>query len=186
MEVAMTWPSGPRIQAERSTQRKETLDIPSYDAHNGVRGRNMAYLDSRIEPPLEPAPTPQTFADQNDRDRLSPIAIKAYRSAVELWGVPSPEAAALLGVSQSTWERMRRGGRPERLSQDQLTRASAIIGIFKGLRLLFADDMSDRWARLPNAGPIFANDSPVAAMVKGGIPRMLEVRRYVDAVRGGI
>jgi uncharacterized protein (DUF2384 family) len=139
-----------------------------------------------IEPPLIPAGAPQTFADEKDRVRLSGTAIKAFKRVSETWKLTNAESAALLGVSQSTWDRIKRGGRDENLSQDQLTRVSAVIGIFKGLRLLFADDMADRWPRLANRGPIFGGESPIAAMISGGIPRMLEVRRYVDAVRGGI
>jgi antitoxin Xre/MbcA/ParS-like protein len=46
--------------------------------------------------------------------------------------------------------------------------------------------MADRWPQLPNKGPLFGNRRPIDAMIDGGIPRMLEVRRYIDAVRGGI
>ncbi len=128
----------------------------------------------------------QTFALDEDRDRLSPVALKAFRALAKRWGLANPEAAALLGVSASTWDRVKRGGWDQALSQDQLTRVSALVGVFKGLGLLFADDMADRWPRLPNTGPLFARQSPIEAMIEGGIPRMLEVRRYVDAVRGGL
>ncbi len=65
-------------------------------------------------------------------------------------------------------------------------RVSALIGVFKGLHLLFGDEMADRWPRLRNSGPLFGNLTPIEAMVQGGIPRMLDVRRYVDALRGGL
>jgi uncharacterized protein (DUF2384 family) len=71
------------------------------------------------------------------------------------------------------------------LSQDQLTRVSALVGVFKGLHLLFADEMADRWMRLPNKGPLFENRTPIEAMIEGGIPIMLDVRRHVDALRAG-
>ena len=95
------------------------------------------------------------------------------------------EAAALIGVSASSLDRIKRGNRPM-LSQDQLTRVSALVGVFKGLHLLFADDTADDWVRRPNAGPLFDRRTPIDAMIEGGIPRMLDVRRYVDAVRGGL
>ena len=75
---------------------------------------------------------------------------------------------------------------PPDLSQDQLTRVSALVGVYKGLHLLFADETADEWARRPNRGPLFDRETPVQAMIEGGIPRMLEVRRYIDAVRGGL
>jgi uncharacterized protein (DUF2384 family) len=128
----------------------------------------------------------QTFSDAQDRGRLSGTAIKAFVRVAEAWGLSNGEAASLLGISLSTWERIKRGDRAEPLSQDQLTRISALVGMFKGLRLLFANSMADRWPGLPNSGPLFANRRPIDALIEGGIPRMLEVRRYIDAVRGGL
>jgi hypothetical protein len=128
----------------------------------------------------------QSFAKTEDRDRLSAVALKAFRALAEQWALTGSEAAALLGVSLSTWERIKRGNWDQPLSQDQLTRASAAIGLYKGLKLLFADDMAVKWPKLANAGPIFGRLSPVDAMIEGGIPVMLEVRQYIDAVRGGL
>jgi hypothetical protein len=128
----------------------------------------------------------QNFAKSEDRARLSGVALKAFRSIMDRWSLANSEAAALLGVSDSTWDRIKRGAWEQPLSQDQLTRASATIGVYKGLHLLFADEMADRWPRLANRGPIFQRQSPVDAMIEGGIPVMLETRRYIDAVRGGL
>ena len=131
-------------------------------------------------------PDVQTFAAERDRDRLGTVALKAFRRLSEQWHLDNDEAAALLGVSPSTWDRIKAGKWDSTLSQDQMTRVSAVVGVFKGLHLLFADSMADRWPKLPNKGPIFGRLSPVAAMIEGGIPRMLETRQYVDALRGGL
>lgn len=128
----------------------------------------------------------QTFSDDKDRERLSPTALKAYRNLASEWELGNAEAAALLGVSESTWDRIKANNWKQVLSQDQLTRVSALVGVFKGLRLLFADGMADRWTRLGNSGPLFERRSPIETMIEGGIPVMIDVRRYVDAVRGGI
>ena len=61
-----------------------------------------------------------------------------------------------------------------------------MIGVYKALHLLFADAMADRWVRLKNSGPLFKNRTPIEAMIEGGIPTMIDVRRYVDALRGGL
>ena len=128
----------------------------------------------------------QTFALEADRLRLSGAAVRAFTGLAGRWGLSNLEAAALLGVSGSTWDRIKRGGWAQALSQDQLTRVSAMVGVFKGLGLLFADDMGLRWPRLANRAPVFGGMTPIAAMIEGGIPRMLDVRRYVDAARGGL
>jgi hypothetical protein len=131
-------------------------------------------------------PERQDFSAEADRARLSRVALKAYRRLVTQWGLTGQQAAALLDVSTSTWERLKQEGKDKSLSQDQLTRISALIGVYKGLHLLFVDAMADRWPRLPNRGPLFAGLSPIDSMIRGGIPQMLDVRRHVDAVRGGL
>ena len=128
----------------------------------------------------------QTFASEQDRNRLSRPAARAFRKLAERWELGNAEAAALLGVSPSTWDRIKASRWDGELSQDQLTRVSALVGVFKGLHLLFADSMADRWPRLANRGSVFERLTPIAAMIEGGIPRMLETRHYVDALRGGL
>lgn len=128
----------------------------------------------------------QTFADERDRERLTPAALEAIRNLAKAWGITGNEMATLLGVSPSTWDRIKSDAWGQALSQDQLTRASAMIGVFRGLHLLFADAMADRWVRLRNSGPLFGNRTPIETMIEGGIPAMIEVRRYVDALRGGL
>lgn len=129
---------------------------------------------------------PQTFASDDDRARLTSAALIAMRNLARAWKLTGAEAAALLGVSETTWDRVKAGTWKQTLSQDQMMRVSAMIGTFKGLHLLFADDMADRWVRLRNSGPLFANLTPVEAMVARGIPGMIEIRQYVDALRGGL
>lgn len=128
----------------------------------------------------------QTFARDEDRQRLTGAAVKAVLRLTDAWNTSNAEGAALLGVSESTWDRMKAGRWEGVLSQDQLTRASALIGIFKGLHLLFANDLADRWPGLENRAPVFDRRSPIRAMIEGGIPLMLETRQYIDALRGGL
>lgn len=135
---------------------------------------------------LTPPAGAQDFSDEADRDRLARVGLEAFRRIASVWKLTGVESAALLGVSPSTWDRIKRGSREEKLSQDQMTRISAIVGVYKGLHLLFTDDMADEWPRLANAGPMFGGLSPIETMARGGIPRMLEVRRLIDAVRGGV
>jgi hypothetical protein len=160
------------------------LDIASHDVHIAVRRREMPAANLARRATTE-ALEPQTFAAESDRARLSKVAAKAFLALGKAWELSNAEASALLGVSASTLDRMKRGSRPT-LSQDQLTRVSALVGIYKGLHLLFVDETADEWARRPNSGPLFDRETPIKAMIEGGIPRMLDVRRYIDAVRGGL
>jgi uncharacterized protein (DUF2384 family) len=128
----------------------------------------------------------QTFAEETERRRLTPAALEGIRNLAGVWKLNADEAAALLSVSATTWDRIRRKDWHQTLSQDQLTRVSALVGVFKGLNLLFADEMANRWPRLRNSGPLFENRAPIETMARGGIPLMLEVRRYIDGLRGGL
>lgn len=161
-----------------------TLIIASFDANYSRMPRPSSLRRQRASQPADTLP--QTFAGADQRERLTPTALKAIRNLAAAWGLTGDVAATLVGVSPSTWDRISADGWKQTLSQDQLTRISALVGIFKGLHLLFADDMADRWPRLPNSGPLFQNLSPIAAMQQGGIPLMLEIRQHVDALRGGL
>jgi hypothetical protein len=127
------------------------------------------------------------LADPATRARLTPAAVAGIARLAEIWHLTSAEICALLGdVSDRTWFRMKKGEWSGALSQDALTRISALVGIFKGLRLLFSEPLCDEWVRLRNKGPLYRGQRPVDAMIEGGIPKMLEVRRHIDALRGGL
>jgi len=128
----------------------------------------------------------QNFASEADRERLKTTAIIAIKKLAAEWGLTRDATARLLALSPSTWDRILQHPEKASLNQDQMMRISALVGIFKGLHLLFADDMADRWPCLKNAGPIFNGDTPIDVMTEGGIPVMLEVRHHVDALRGGL
>lgn len=131
--------------------------------------------------------TPPNLADAATRERLTPAAVEGVVRLAEIWRLTSVEICALLGgVSERTWFRMKKGQWSGALSQDALTRVSALVGIFKGLRLLFSEPLSDEWVRLSNKGPLYGGRRPLDAMIEGGIPKMLEVRRHIDALRGGL
>jgi uncharacterized protein (DUF2384 family) len=127
------------------------------------------------------------LADEATRQRLSRSAVEGILRLAELWRLSGGEMCALLGsISERTWFRMKKGEWPGTLSQDEMTRVSALIGIFKGLRLLFSLPLADEWLRLPNKNPLFGGRRPLDVMIEGGIPAMLDVRRLVDALRGGL
>ena len=141
------------------------------------------------QPAIDVATPPElpNLADSATRARLTPAAVAAIARLAEIWHLTGAEICALLGdVSDRTWFRMKKGEWSGTLSQDTLTRISALIGIFKGLRLLFSEPLTDEWVRKPNKGPLYRGPRPVDAMIEGGIPTILAVRRHIDALRGGL
>jgi Protein of unknown function (DUF2384) len=67
---------------------------------------------------------------------------------------------------------------------DELTRISYLIGIFKALNVLHGETLADRWMQLPNTNRIFGGSTPLAFVLRGGIPALDQVRRLLDARRG--
>jgi hypothetical protein len=128
-------------------------------------------------------PEGQTERDSSDVDV---VAVKAIVRVCKAWRVTAPEASKLAGVSERTWSRMRAENWDGSLNVDQRHRASAIVGLYKGLHLYFGDDLADKWPRMRNRGPLFHGDTPVEYMVEGGLPAILAAREYVDAIRGGV
>lgn len=129
---------------------------------------------------------PADLSDPAVRQRLTPATLEAVRRLADLWRLTAEEAATLTDVSLRTWFRIRKGDWAQTLTQDQATRASLLIGIYKGLNLHYSLPLADEWPSLPNRNPIFAGRRPIDAMIAGGIPAMLVVRRHVDAMRGGL
>jgi len=73
------------------------------------------------------------------------------------------------------------------LSFDTLTRISLVLGIYKALQVLYPDAvLADRWVKLPNANAMFGGRPALTLMVEGGIDGLLQVRRLLDARRGGL
>jgi hypothetical protein len=115
----------------------------------------------------------------------SAIALKAWSRIAVQWNLTQAEAAALADMSESTWKRARKPGFAGDLTRDQMLRLSALVGIYKSLRLYFSDDIAPRWMTLSNGGPLFDGARPVDTMIADGLPQFLRVRSYLDALRGG-
>lgn len=100
------------------------------------------------------------------------------------WQVRDDEAAVLLGdLSTRTLVRWRKG-ELGRVPRDLSDRMANLLGIHKGLRLVFADPQRGYdWVRKPNEA--FGGQSALQVMLGGGLTDILRVRRYLDSLRGG-
>ena len=123
---------------------------------------------------------------KDERERLSPSAIKAFLNIMAKWNVRDEDARTLLGgVSNGQFYEMKKDAR-RTLDPDTLTRISFLVGIFKALNILYSRKLADAWVQRPNANPIFGDRTALAYMIKGGLPAMQTVRRLLDARRGGV
>jgi len=142
--------------------------------------QTLRYPASRYESEALP-----DLAARRERERLSTPALKAFFNIMARWKVRDEDARALLGgVSNGPFYEMKR--KPARtVEADRLTRISYLIGIFKALHILHGRELADEWVHLTNRNPIFAGQTPLAYMIRGGLPAMQTVRRLLDARRAG-
>jgi hypothetical protein len=132
-------------------------------------------LDLRRLPDLTDPPT---------RERLSSAALAAFFKIIELWNLNNADAMALLGgVSSGRYYELKRTCKGT-LTQDELTRISLLIGIFKALNILFSRKLANQWVTRANSNPFFADMPPLVRM-RSGIMGMVGVRRLLDSRRGG-
>ena len=145
-------------------------------------------MSSLSYPATRYAPPPIVdLGSKQQRERLSPSALKAFFNIMDRWSVRDEDARQLLGgVSNGPYYELKKNPNGRLLDADKLLRISYLIGIFKALNILHDHKLADEWARLPNTNPIFHGATPLSYMISGGVPAMQTVRRLVDARRGGM
>ncbi len=128
---------------------------------------------------------PDALRDPRVRARMSPTAVRLFMRLSDLWRLAVDQRRALLGdISRPTYHNWQ-GGKVGTLTRDQLERISLVLGIHKGLKLLFADEASaTRWLTSPNKDLPFGGVSPLERALHGSIDDLYSVRRYIDAWRG--
>jgi uncharacterized protein (DUF2384 family) len=125
------------------------------------------------------------LTDAKTRKRLSHAALVVFFRMLEMWQLRNEEGRALLGgISNGRYFELKRSHRGI-LTQDELTRISLLIGIFKALNILFSQKLAQQWISRPNSNPMFHNEPPLQVLTRGGVPGMLSVRRLLDSRRGG-
>jgi hypothetical protein len=134
------------------------------------------------------APSPRRPANTTavDSPQASAAGLRTFFAIARAWGLTAAEERRLLGVQRSTLYAWRSGDFPARLDADTLERLSYLFGIYGALHVLFpVPERADAWVRKPNTAPLFGGESALARMLGGRVADLFEVRRYLDAVRGG-
>src|SRR5208337_3394580 len=92
---------------------------------------------------------------KENRDRLSPAAIKGLLRISKHWKLRDDDTRALLGGMSSGSFYALKNQSSRTLDEDQLTRVSLLIGIYKALNILYGQKLADTWIVLPNVNPMF-------------------------------
>lgn len=130
------------------------------------------------------------FSPQNRR-RLSAPGVRAFLAIADLWGLDEEQRLLILGCpARSTfykWAKIAREHGEMTLDVDTLTRISAVLGIHQALGILHPSEKEGvAWLKTPHGATVFGGRTPLALVTSGTQDGLMTVRRFLDAVRGGI
>jgi uncharacterized protein (DUF2384 family) len=118
------------------------------------------------------------------RERLSQSALDGFFAITGKWELTKEQQGELLGgVSRAMLHRLRTAAGTR--SQDELTRISYVVGIYKALHILLPEHLADEWMTRPNDNLMFSGHPPLAYAIEHGIPGLQQIRGLLDAARGG-
>ena len=113
-------------------------------------------------------------------------ALRTFFRIAEAWKLRGPEQKTLLGLTADSTYYVWKRGESGPLAKDTLERLSYVFGIYQALQLLLpTPGAADAWIRKPNDAPMFGGKSALERMLAGHVADLYEVRRYLDAQRGG-
>jgi hypothetical protein len=125
------------------------------------------------------------LSDAAERQRLSGPALRSFLEMMRRWHIRDEDARVLLGgMASSTFYALKKR-QDGVLDEDRLRRISYLLGIFKGLHIVFGGDLADRWLTMPNGNAMFGGSTPLSYMLRGGQPAFHNVRRLLDAYSVG-
>src|SRR5258708_23666111 len=136
---------------------------------------------------------PADLSSRTVQEKLSPVAIRGFFRLASHWKLRDEDARGLIGgISNGSFYQLKRGTTKasnsktsdvKPLDQDKLTPVSLLAGIFKALNILYGIKLADAWVQLPNTNPIFGAKTPLAYILKGGVPAMRRARQLLDPRR---
>lgn len=129
---------------------------------------------------------PDQRRDPAVRRQMSGPAMRTFLNIASAWNLSVEQQRALLGWPPESTFFKYKTGETGTLAFDMLMRISLVLGIYKDLHILYPEPhLADRWLTLPNSNPLFGGKAALSFLVENGIDGLYQVRRLLDARRGG-
>ena len=148
----------------------------------------------RSELQTSPAAPPRLGEERfssESRRRLSGPGLRTFNAIADLWDLTQSDRVLVLGSPSRSayygWLKAAREHADVVLSVDTLARISAVLGIHKALKILFATEREGiEWLRGPHKAVVFGGRPPLDLVTCGTQDGLMTVRRFLDAARGGV
>lgn len=126
-----------------------------------------------------------------NRAQVSGPAMRTFLNIARSWELDFAAVRVLLGMPAAAefqaWYDAARAEEPLTLETGVLLRISAVLGIYRSLRVLYGPDGHGvDWIRGDNRGSPFNGKAPIELMLSGFDPGLMDVRRYLLAKESGV
>ena len=119
-------------------------------------------------------------------EHLGATALTAFFNIASAWDLAAEDERVLLGSPPRSTFFKWKSERTAKLPQDTLERISYVMGIYKALHILLpTPEAADAWIKKPNSASITNGKTALERMRGGKVIDLADVRRYLDAERGG-
>lgn len=110
--------------------------------------------------------------DPVNRRRLSAPGLRTFLKIADHWGLNEQQRLLILGCpyrsSYVSWCKQVQQQKQLTLNVDILTRISAVLGIYRGLRILYTDEpQAVEWIRTPHKAIVFGGRPPLDLVTCG-------------------
>lgn len=132
---------------------------------------------------METALQTPALAEDQTRSDLARVLMALF----ERWSLSTDAQLSLLGLSPESRKLLglyRRGERALPNQRDALDRAGYLMGIHKGLRLLFPENPELRYSWVKRRNQVLEGRTPLEVMLEDGLVGLARIARLVDFQRG--
>ena len=132
---------------------------------------------------METAANIPPLAEEQTRTDLARVLVALF----DRWQLPTDSQLSLLGLSPESRKLLglyRRGERGLPNQRDALDRAGYLVGIHKGLRLLFPENPQLRYSWVSRRNAVLEGRTPLEVMLDDGLVGLARVARLIDFQRG--
>ena len=124
--------------------------------------------------------------ESDQKSQIGKAGLRMFFNLASRWNLNQDQQITLLGLSSRStlreWKKKAENDTEFRVSVDALERLSLMVGIRKGVEMLYPEDRWDSYMHVKNSN--FGGRSMIEVMLEGSMKSLYDARQYLDASRG--